>query len=999
NPVNLTVIDSIFNDNSAPTGGAINGATGTIVGVSNSTFNRNTATSKGGAINGENIINIDNSNFINNTKDINMNNGNIKYTNFTSTSMPIVTATGSGVNFIETKFNGEYPSRTYIVGPFTSDKYGKYIVLNKLVNDHTTSDTLYLNNTLYVLNETVTISKNIVIHGGTKENPNLSSTVNGLNTYRLFYINGPYTVKFININFINGYAPSSSYAGHGAAILTLDSNANIVNLDVINSTFNNNIAGGAAPAVCLFGSNSKLNVTNSKFTNNKASGSGHSGAIYCAGTANIDGSIFINNTATNNGGAIWGNTVNVNGSKFYNNTAEIYGGAIYGKYVDVFDSIFINNTASSKSSNGGAIYIAYNGISTIDCCIFENNSVLQPLSIVGGSAIYGDYYSDTTVKRSNFTNNYAVSRGVIYMEDTAKLNVTDCNFINNNAGDGGAIASRSAAKVYIYRSNFINNSARIFGGALFGDPGSDGGIWEVYDSNFINNTATKGGAISIDYGRSTLSINNSYFINNSAKYGGAIYGWSKNLRINRCIFINNTFNAIQSLTNVDGPATISNSEFYSNNIPIIVNTCNNNIAITNTKFNNDNASKNYITGRYTSDVPSGEYISLNDIISKCTESELFLNGTTYVIDGTISLSKSIRIYGGYVKGDGIYSNISGGLSYEIFKITGNCKVEFYNINFINGYTFTTGGGAIYVDTANVVVNNCNFINGSAFRQGGAIYMTNNANVTINNSNFFNNRGIENTWFVGNVRGGAIYANSNSYLSITNSNFTDNGVFLYRGATGGGSYCRGGAIYLENVNAANIINSTFSNNSVNGFDVNNLGGAIFLSNSNLNIQGSKFINNSAIKNADLNLNQFIGGAIYATGANSKVIVNDSSFTNNYAFYDGGAIYIDYNVKLDVTESNFTDNKVSNDGDGGGAILLRGNYNGNIIDCNFTNNSGPWGGAIYAGQNTVGFLNMADCYFINNTATNAGGAILTRFDIIVNNSTFINNTALNSAYGGG
>lgn len=110
----------------------------------------------------------------------------------------------------------------------------------------------------------------------------------------------------------------------------------------------------------------------------------------------------------------------------------------------------------------------------------------------------------------------------------------------------------------------------------------------------------------------------------------------------------------------------------------------------------------------------------------------------------------------------------------------------------------------------------------------------------------------------------------------------------------------------------------------------------------------------------------GGAIFNGGT---LTINNSIFFDNIATERGGAIYNDYD-------------KVSSGG----------NANLTIINSNFTNNIGTWGGAIYD-QNAVN-LTIIDSTFENNTATaSSGGSIYTgpSDKILINNSKFINNNA--------
>ena len=130
----------------------------------------------------------------------------------------------------------------------------------------------------------------------------------------------------------------------------------------------------------------------------------------------------------------------------------------------------------------------------------------------------------------------------------------------------------------------------------------------------------------------------------------------------------------------------------------------------------------------------------------------------------------------------------------------------------------------------------------------------------------------------------------------------------------------------------------------------------------------------------------GGAIYWSSANGTII--NSTFTNNNATYDAGAIYTGGSANCNVINSTFTGNKATN---WGGAIRIQ-NGNGNVINSTFTNNKAKSGGAIYLS----GANNVINSTFTENNASSDGGAIYwngATSNVI--NSTFTDN---NANYGG-
>ena len=115
----------------------------------------------------------------------------------------------------------------------------------------------------------------------------------------------------------------------------------------------------------------------------------------------------------------------------------------------------------------------------------------------------------------------------------------------------------------------------------------------------------------------------------------------------------------------------------------------------------------------------------------------------------------------------------------------------------------------------------------------------------------------------------------------------------------------------------------------------------------------------------------GGAINLK--NSEYTIENCTFSNSYAYDDGGAIYIDSDSKATIKNSKFYSNEVesaSYSHDNGGAIYSAGTLN--VESCIFQGNNarGGHGGAIYSEGN---FEITGHCSFFSNFAYNDGGAI--------------------------
>lgn len=111
----------------------------------------------------------------------------------------------------------------------------------------------------------------------------------------------------------------------------------------------------------------------------------------------------------------------------------------------------------------------------------------------------------------------------------------------------------------------------------------------------------------------------------------------------------------------------------------------------------------------------------------------------------------------------------------------------------------------------------------------------------------------------------------------------------------------------------------------------------------------------------------GGAI-RTEHQGQLTVENSQFNNNVASLGGGAIFGAYQGTVTVSGSQFDSNTATagNDERGGGAIATWGGIRTTVSDSEFTNNAGINGGAI---NNLAGELIIEGSSFINNSTTAA------------------------------
>ena len=798
---------------------------------------------------------------------------------------------------------------------------------------------------------------------------------------------------------------------YGGAVTSLGyTNAGKNQIVIENSVFDSNRAFQGA-AVNVLGSTFKISET--KFINNKGvgfgSGNPNVGALLtwygCEGT--ISGCDFINNTASNQGGAIsvtgtTGNAIlDIKNSTFTNNSAK-EGSAIYNKYTLTIDadSTFTNNRIYSYyrgTLNMGEIKTftdLQKAVNMVEGYINLNANVDMLASeadkFVNGIVV--DHL--VNMKGNDFTINANNLGRIFDVTSTGKLNIYSANLINGNADIGGAIYNTGS--VYAYNTNFINNTAATMGGAVFNNgtltiekcivdnnditkrtssASEDYGgaaIYNWYDSTlFIKNSTISNnlknykngdyvvGAVT-SLGKTKIS-ENSYFVNNSGRWGGAITTSGSSLpgkKVNELSISDSTFSKNGGLYGAG--IFIEGSEF----------------TITSCVFDSNTASGK---GNMTPNDNNGAAIEVTN--------------TDKAITGTISKTKFTNNkaqYGGAI-------DICAG------------TIKIINSKFINN-SADVEGGAIDINAANgnpkVTISSSNFINNSA-PVGGAI--CNVHDLTVKGSTFIDNT--PNTIFNWVGAGGNLNLNIKTFTDLQNA------IGLVTG-----TLTLNQNVAMTAKEAANFVNGVVINKNIaidgkgHTIDAKNLGRifsigegfTVTLTNATLingkADKGGAIYNNGSLTLSDVKLSDnaadSYGGAVFNNG---NLVVSDSVFDSNNIVnrgsasvdYGGAAIYNWKEGTLKVTNSNFTNNiKNYKNGDNlVGAITTIGNAT--VSGSNFVNNSGRWGGAISATgaelRKNSSTLTVSNTIFRDNAALYAGAVYIWGSNYNIADCVFDNNTA--------
>ena len=506
--------------------------------------------------------------------------------------------------------------------------------------------------------------------------------------------------------------------------------------------------------------------------------------------------------------------------------------------------------------------------------------------------------------------------------------ITGCNvtlrnitFINGNAStnQGGVVNFLNEGSIVdcVFKHNF----GRKGGAVYFSGKGS------IINCSFEFNNAAQGGAVFIS---SQGSVINSTFKDNVADNGGAIYAESDSVNITYSNFTDN-------IADGDGGAIILYSGSLSHSIFI------NNIA------------KGY-----------GGAISLSN--GSVSRSNFTQNKATRK-GGAIYSSIFLR-----VTDSNFNSNFAGEGGALYFVDMGIVNRSSFNANY--AISEIGNGGSINFESDGKSYNN-NFTGNYAEGLGGAIYCR--YVLTSKNDEFDNNIARDNT---GDISSERTYASPVFYLDGSANSSGDgsrnspwktlrealdnchNGDFLL---VYPGNYLGEGNVGLNISKSLSIIKYSYAPDEFVNFDGDYISQIFNIEKARVYFEDIVFCNGYANK----------GGAL-SISHDSIVLINSSSFNNNFAKLNGGAIYNEGFLEIKFSSFNGNTQLLSNMDNplfnltnlGGGAITST--FPSSILNIeasSFTeNHAAESGGAIQDGYMTY----IDNCLFYGNTA-NDGGAI--------------------------
>jgi len=673
------------------------------------------------------------------------------------------------------------------------------------------------------------------------------------------------------------------------------------------------------------------------------------GAIFirAKGTLNLYGGTITGNKSISAGGGILlaaDSVFNMYGGEISGNGARdegmyINGAAIYG--IGGVQNIYGGKILNSHGKNGGAIYTG--GDLTIAGGLIEGNSGTQQgggiystgdLTITGGQIVGntaikdgGGVYNwggDVLISGGTISGNMSKSSGGgIGFTAKAKVTMTDGLITGNTSPNGGGMIVQGSATLELQGGQIVGNTSTSAAGGIYISTNS---VFTMTGGSVCDNTAAASGG-GIYTNAATVKISGGEVKNNtSVKDGGGLY-----LRD-------------QSQVEISGDVLISGNE--------------------TTKGGGGGVcfSKN----------------STGKISGGIVEKSKGVNAAGIVIQG----GSSVEITDVTVKnnvatktGAGIFVN-NGTLKFSGGKVTGNTAKEGQ-------------GGGLYAAGSQVTITGGTFSYNTSQKDGGGVYF-NKTTAKLSGMTITGNQSVKGA-------GGGFGGTKEAKITMTGGTVSYNkagnaaGVIIQSKAhldMYGGTVCynegnQGAGIYVNkasaNLQGGTILGNTSKNNGGGGYcynskitmgpnftvkkneSVNRYCGGLYFNLGTLDINGSKFVENTSKGG---------GSGFYTFKTECKikdVYVADNTTTNS----TGGGVVLSRETKF-VWEGGVIENNYASSG--GAGILIQNWAEGTITGLTVRNNtSGVGAGGIFC--YTCVDANFVDCeIYGNKTSTGGAGVFL-------------------------
>ena len=298
-------------------------------------------------------------------------------------------------------------------------------------------------------------------------------------------------VNIRNCNFVENIGSTSN----GAAIYVL-----LTTLYVQSNNFTNNNGSLGSSVNALYGI---LYSSNNTHQNNSATVSGGAFFVTCSTVVSQYDQYTANNANNGIGGAVYGlfSNITITSCEYSSNSAYLGGGALFlhaGRYISS-KSIFI---ANNSSQNGSALSIS-SSLVRFDGDLFLNN-VGKLRSLNSRTS-----FQDSTLQ---LIDAHGICSNLTFIDNTGSLylfystlNFTDLVIFKGNSGITGGAITQIQSTVFLEHSSWVT---------------------------IAYNTASYGGGIFLSQSKLNVQTHHLQIDNNTAKrFGGGLYGYQSQLTI------------------------------------------------------------------------------------------------------------------------------------------------------------------------------------------------------------------------------------------------------------------------------------------------------------------------------------------------------------------------------------------------------------------------------------------------------------------------------------
>lgn len=856
------------------------------------------------------------------------------YINTVSADSSIIYVNPSGND----SWDGQYPV-------WQNGTSGPKLTITNATATVTNGGIVQVANGIYYENNITITNKTIQINGEDKN----STIIDGNNIGKIFNVDPGASLTLSKLSIING--SSSAIINYGT-------------LSVNDCIFkeNSNLSGSGG-AIHSEGNNDALAIVNIKysyFINNSASEKG--GAIFGLGTCvfNIYGSDFVNNRASD-AGAIYnecGSFANVHFNRFIGNSPI---GSVINSFYGDFDASRnwwgSNENPSSQvtskvtvtpwlvlSIKADPINIGVNtdSIITLDIQHDSTGTYYNPITnhVPDGiistftPGLYGIVNPNENTFLNGFTTTTFTAKSIGISEITAtvdnQLISIPINIINF------PIINTRTSKGYFTIQSAINNTDTLDGDTIIVDSTASPYVENITINKLLVISAN--GAVTVQ----ALNINLPVFSINNSGSGSVItgfnitgstksYGISMDNSMNNTISYNNIYNNYGGVSISDSSAnTILSNNIYLNYFAIDI----------FRESDNNNITSNIISNNtYSVSLYDGSDNTINDNVITGTSGEsIFIYGSNLIWTG------HEWIIGLPLTGTNVYDNTIIGGSTGIYLFNG-ASSSFTNNHISNclnsGITIETSVDTnMNSNTINGILNNQNTLFGIELIHASGLNQINENNITNCGDNIYLNS-TSGTSITGNI----IYNATNTGISLeSTNNCSINGNTIRENPIG---------IKFYDSNHNTITNNSIQNNIWTGIYLDKSTENIINNTNNIknNHDGIFLVNNSILNHISNNIveNNVIGLSLI-TNSNDNIISNNTIYYNdmmgmfinnsNNNQISGNTIQSNgwLGICLDNTDTNTIDFENEISGNGEGIYIVNASNGNNISGNNIHHNLG-------------------------------------------------------------